>query len=152
MSLKIVLDQNQQASGVFIPLEDWKQLNATVRPNTPLYELMEELTVPNKIREIRQNYILPSGFTMEEAEHISRSNVEDIYIKAFAKGIPRYYKDERCTGEYNSIKANPDGSEDLVDFDWQTGQDTFIKNLLPAGKGKYSYLLHDSRYLALKVA
>lgn len=151
MALKVVIGKNEAESGVFIPLKDWAQLNATVKPHTPIYDMMEELlTVPADVRKVKEEYILPSGLTIQEAEQESRSNVEEIYIRAFAKELPRYYEDERCTGEKNMVRANPDGSEDLVDFDWQTGTETFIKNLLPPGKGEFAYLLRDPRYLKLK--
>lgn len=99
---------------------------------------------------IEEGYMLPSGLTIQEAERVSRNNVEDIYIMAFAKELPRYYEDERCTGEKNMIRANPNGSEDLVDFNWQNGNETFIENLVPSGKGKFAYLLHDARYKQIK--
>jgi hypothetical protein len=150
MALKVIVGSDKKNSGVLIPLEDWEQLNATVKPHTPIYDLMEELTVPADIRSFKEGYILPSGLTIQEGEQVSQKNVEDIYIKAFAKGFPRYYEDERCTGEKNMIRANPDGSEDLVDFNWQNGTEQFIKHLIPAGKGKFAYLLYDPRYLKLK--
>lgn len=152
MALKVVIGKNEADSGVLIPLKDWEQLNATVKPHTPIYELMEKLTVPEEIRSVKEGYVLSSGLTIQEVEAESRDNVEDIYIKAFAKGLPRYYEDERCTSEKHMIRANPDGSEDLVDFDWQTGAETFIKNLFPAAKGKFAYLLYDPRYQILKGA
>lgn len=98
------------------------------------------------LKVIEERYMLPSGLTIQEAEQVSRNNVEEIYIKAFAKELPRYYEDERCTSEKNMIRANPDGSEDLVDFNWKDGTETFIQKLIPPGKGKFSYLLHDARY------
>jgi hypothetical protein len=150
MALKVIVGKDKKDSGVLIPLEDWDQLNTTVKPHTPIYNLMEELTVPAAIRPVKEGYMLPSGLTIQEAEQVSRNNVEDIYIKAFAKELPRYYEDERCTGEKNMIRANPDGSEDLVDFNWQDGTETFIQHLVPPGKGKFAYLLHDARYQQLK--
>ena len=147
MALKVIVNSDKKPSGVFIPLEDWAELNGTVKPYSPIYDLMEELTLPQTSIKFREGYVLPSGVTVKEVEQLSRTNVEAIYIDAFLKGIPRYYEDERCTAEKQAIRAMPDGSEDLTDFDWQTGKQTFIKKLVPAGKGKFAYLLHDLRYL-----
>lgn len=97
--------------------------------------------------EFAEEYILPSGLTINQAEDQSHVKIETIYIEAFAKGLPMYYEDERCTEDKQMICAMPDGSEDLVDFDWATREKTFIKHLVPSGKGKFAYLLNDPRYL-----
>jgi hypothetical protein len=109
---------------------------------------MEELSTPASSNLLRKDHILPSGLTIQEVEEQSRKNVEAIYIDAFIKGVPQYYEDDRTKGEKDVIRAMPDGSEDLVEFDLQTGQDTFIKQLLPAGQGKFAYLLQDHRYIS----
>ena len=100
-----------------------------------------------EIQKFAEEYILPSGLTVKEAEEQSQNNVEAIFIETFAKGFPIYYKDERCTEKRHLIRAMPDGSEDLIDFEWETEKETLIKQLLPPGDGKFAHLLNDPRYL-----
>jgi hypothetical protein len=149
MSLQVITGKDGK-TGIFIPLEDWNSLHTTVRPHSPIHELMEELSTPAPAKMIRQEYVLPSGLTIQEVEEESRKDVEAIYIDSFIKGLPQYYEDDRTKGEKDVIRAMPDGSEDLVEFDLQTGEDTFIRQLLPAGQGKFAYLLQDDRYISRK--
>lgn len=140
MSLQVITGKDGKR-GIFIPLEDWNSLHTTVRPHSPIHELMEELSTPVSFGTLQKDHVLPSGLTIQEAEKESRKNVEAIYMDAFKNGKSRYYEDDRVTGEKELIRAMPDGSEDLVEFDWKTGQETFVRNLLPAGQGKFAYLL-----------
>lgn len=146
MALQVVMNNEKKPSGVFIPLEDWAELNDTVRPSSPIYDLMEELTLSPEIRKFKEEYHLSSGRSIKEVERSSRNRIETIYIDAFAKGLPRYYKDDRCTNKKNLIRANPDGSEDLIDFDWKTREEVLVRHLVPTGQGKFAYLLNDSRF------
>ena len=147
MSLQVVTGKDGKR-GLFIPVEDWHVLQTTVRPHSPIHELMEELSAPATSKTLKQEHILPSGLTPQQAEAESFKNVEAIYIDAFIKGVPQYYEDDRTTGEKDIVRAMPDGSEDLVEFDLQTGRETFVRHLLPAGQGKFAYLLSDDRYMS----
>jgi hypothetical protein len=140
MSLQVITGKDGKR-GIFIPLEDWDNLRTTVTPHSPIYELMEKLSEPAPFNLLRKDHILPSGLTIQEVEEEGRKNVEAIYMNAFKNGKSRYYEDNRVTGEKELIRAMPDGSEDLVEFDLQTGEETFVRNLLPAGQGKFAYLL-----------
>ena len=104
----------------------------------------------DEYEKFRTEHILPSGLTPKEAKKESHRLVEEDYIGAFARGHSRYYEDERCTDEKEVIRAMPDGSEDLVDFDWETREAVFIKKLQPPGKGKYAYLLLRSNKIQNK--
>jgi hypothetical protein len=104
----------------------------------------------NNFRRVSKNeYKLPSGLTIEQMEEHSAKKGDEIYIQAFAAGHPRYYIDERC-GKEQVIRANADGSEDLVYMDWRTGDEMLISRLVEKGKGKFSYLLSDPRFIALQ--
>jgi len=103
----------------------------------------------SEYEKFREEHILPSGLTPKQAEEEGRRRVEVDYLEAFALGLSRYYEDERCSGERETIRANADGSEDLVDYEWETRKATLLKRLQPAGMGKYAYLLKDPRYLEL---
>lgn len=146
MALQVVMSNEKKPSGVFIPLEDWAKLNDTVRPSSPIYDLMEELTLSPEIRKFKEEYILPSGSSVREVERSSGGRIEAIYMDAFANGLPRYYKDDRCMDLQNLIRAMPDGSEDLINFDWKTREEALVRHLLPAGQGKFAYLLNDPRF------
>jgi hypothetical protein len=107
---------------------------------------MEELTLSPEIKKFKEEYILPSGISIKELEKKSRSKIEEIYMDAFSKGLPRYYEDERCAGGEYVIRAMPDGSEDLINFDWETRNEVLVRHLLPPGQGKFAYLLKDPRF------
>lgn len=143
MALQVITDNNKNPYGVFIPIEGWAKLNNTVRPSSPIYELMEKLTLPPETQKCKKEYQLSSGRSIKEVERSSRNRIEGIYIDAFAKGLPRYYKDDGCTSKKNLIRANPDGSEDLINLDWKTREEVLVRHLLPAGQGKFSYLLRQ---------
>ncbi|MHB1921702.1 MAG: hypothetical protein ACYCOO_05640 [Chitinophagaceae bacterium] len=59
------------------------------------------------------------GRTIEQ-----KKSGDDLY-NAFSKGLPRYFDDERSKGVGQAIRAMPDGSEDLVDFDWRIRKGNF---------------------------
>lgn len=62
--------------------------------------------------------------------------VERIYLEAWAKGISvPYFEGEKV------FLANPDGSDDEVNFDMKTRKYTIVRQVASAGKGKMGYLL-----------
>ncbi len=95
----------------------------------------------------KANRHLPSGYSIQEAEELSGKSVEEIYINAFSQGLPIYYKDDRCKNNREAVRAMPDGSEDLIDYDWQIEKECFLKKLAAPGHGKYAYLLKDPRFV-----
>ena len=80
--------------------------------------------------------------SIQEQHEAMSKRTEELYRDSFQRGISMYYRDERATPPKQFIRANPDGSEDLVSLDAQTRQYTLIANLLPAGKGHWAYLAH----------
>jgi hypothetical protein len=74
--------------------------------------------------------VLSSGRTVTETEEEAQKITDELYADAFRKGIPMFYKDDRSKALTQFIRADPNGSEDLVDFDVTKGEYTIIKNLL----------------------
>src|SRR5690606_18794101 len=89
-------------------------------------------------RNLKQR--MPNGLTVAETNEKMAKLTEDIHRDAFSKGVPMFYRDERAKAPKEFIRANPDGSEDLVSYDLTTRNYSVIKSLLPAGKGYWSKL------------
>lgn len=81
-----------------------------------------------------------NSLTVAEICRRTANVTDDRYREAFRKGIPMFYHDMRTTRPNEFIRANPDGSEDLVCYDIATRGYTLTKHLLPAGKGRWAYL------------
>jgi hypothetical protein len=86
---------------------------------------------------MNQNFRLSNGKTIAQVENEMKLGIEKLYLDAWAKGISVPYRDEN----YQLHLANPDGSDDLVEFDTDTKQYTFISRSADAGKGRFAYLL-----------
>lgn len=79
--------------------------------------------------------MLPHGKTIVETEQDALELTRAMYADAFRKGVPMFYRDKRVQSSHEFVRANPDGSDDLVSFDAATRSYTLIKNLALAGKG-----------------
>jgi len=116
-----------------------KSLRGSIR-NPRAIEMEEQL----------QNFELFPGKTVGDFERESKKWDEEWHLEAFARGISQLYMDERCQGEWEAIRARPDGGEDLVLLHPENGTKEFIQELKPAGEGKYAYLLLDPRFEEFK--
>lgn len=148
--LRIVLDNDRQPSGIFVPIEDFDMLKPGLKVHSLIYELIDELSVPEEERKTRQRRKTDDELTPEEREISEQYRREDYYIRCFASGNPVYYRDERCRKPTHLIRAETDGSETLVQYDWETKTCKEIHSLASSGKGKYAYLLYDIRYIELR--
>lgn len=81
---------------------------------------------------------LPNGKTIKEVNEEVRKEVERIYLEGWTKGISIPFWDK----EGNYYLANPDGSEDLVNYDITTRSYHVIARIADKGKGRYAYLLN----------
>lgn len=90
---------------------------------------------------IEKDMILPNGKTVGEAEEASRKKIESIYIDCWKKGISVPFFDNKG----NTYLANPDGSEDEADLDYETREYTIIKRIAEPGQGRFAYLLDKTR-------
>lgn len=88
-----------------------------------------------KYEEI-EGWRLSNGKTIREINNAVHDEVERIYLEAWSKGISVPYFEGGKT-----FLANPDGSDDEVNFDIRTRQYAIIRQVAAPGKGKMSYLL-----------
>ena len=84
-----------------------------------------------------KNFKLSNGKTIAQVENEMKLGIEKLYLDAWAKGMSVPYCDEN----YQLHLANPDGSDDLVDFDTDTKTYTFLSRVAEPGKGRFAYLL-----------
>lgn len=71
---------------------------------------------------------LSNGKTIKEVNEEVSKEVERIYLEGWKKG--------------NIYLANPDGSEDLVEFNRKERNFKVISRVADKGKGRYAYLLN----------
>ena len=95
----------------------------------------KEIRLMCKYEEI-EGWRLSNGKTIREINNAVHDEVERIYLEAWSKGISVQYFEGGKT-----FLANPDGSDDEVNFDIRTRQYTIIRQVAAPGKGKMSYLL-----------
>jgi len=127
-------------TGLFIPIEELSELKDSLKENSKMRFLLEDLMEKWQQDNMFLNTMMPEGRTIRETQDKSINTTENLYREAFTKGVSLHYKDGRCTAEREFIRANPDGSEDLMDFDADNRKYFFIKQLLPAGKGRWAYV------------
>ena len=82
---------------------------------------------------------LSNGKTVKEINDEVRAEVERIYTEGWSKGISIPFWDK------NGIfyLANPDGSEDLVEFNRKDRNYKIISRVAGKGQGRFAYLLHE---------
>ncbi len=97
------------------------------------------MTNKMKLADLKNETILSSGRTIWETEAEAQKIISKLYADTFGKGIPLFYKDERTKILTQFIRANPDGSEDLVNFDSANREYEFLKNLVPKRQGHWSF-------------
>ncbi len=85
-----------------------------------------------------ENIQLSNGKTVKEVNENVRKEVEHIYLEGWAKGISIPFWDKQG----NFYLANPDGSEDLVEFNRKERSYKVISRVADKWKGRYAYLLN----------
>ena len=86
-----------------------------------------------------ENIKLSNGKTIKQVNEEVRKEVERIYLEGWAKGIAIPFKDEKG----NIYLANPDGSEDLVEFNRKERSYKVLSRIAESDQGRYAYLLND---------
>lgn len=81
---------------------------------------------------------LSNGKTIKEVNDEVSKEVERIYLEGWTKGIAIPFWDKKG----NFYLANPDGSEDLVEFNRKERYFKVISRVADKGKGRYAYLLN----------
>lgn len=139
MKLTELKNEKGLLSGIIVPVADFRELKTIVKPGTPFYTYLNRALSaqpePNGDKDIMSN-----GHTIDETNKTAALITEELYMYAFEKGVPMFYRDNRVKSPKEFIRANPDGSEDLVTYNLEKRDYTLVKNLLPPGKGYWSYL------------
>jgi hypothetical protein len=144
--IKIVVNKDKRNTGIFIPIESFGHIKPSIKSGSLIDRMMEELTESENMREMKSQPF-DSGMSLRDSEALQEYKREEFYISTFLSGKPVYYKDKRCLLPSDIIRAEADGSEVLINYDWQTNMETEIQQLAGRGEGKYAYLLHDPRFL-----
>lgn len=84
-----------------------------------------------------ENRVLPSGKNLKDVYYNVNKRTDAIYLECWGKGMSIPFRDE----ERNLRLANPDGSEDLAQYNVKEKKFTIIKRVAEPGKGRYAYLL-----------
>lgn len=143
MKFKELRSEEGILSALVIKAEDIKELQENLKPNSALPHYLREVQSAREDEIEALQTMLPNGHTIAKTNKIATKVTENIHRDAFSKGVPMFYRDERTKGN-EFVRANPNGSEDLVTYSSEEREHKFIKHLLPAGKGYWSYLLKSS--------
>ncbi len=85
-----------------------------------------------------ENIKLSNGKTIKQVNEEVSKEVERIYLEGWSKGIAIPYRDNKG----NIHLANPDGGEDLVEFNRKERSYKVLSRVADKGQGKYAYLLN----------
>ncbi len=85
-----------------------------------------------------ENVVLSNGKTVKQINEEVGKEVERIYLEGWAKGIAIPFRDSNG----HICLANPDGSEDLVEFNRKERTYKVISRVAEQGQGRYAYLLN----------
>lgn len=83
------------------------------------------------------NIKLSNGKTIKQINKEVSKEVECIYLEGWSKGIAIPFRDN----DGNLYLANPDGSEDLVEFNRKERSYKVISRVADKGQGRFAYLL-----------
>lgn len=85
-----------------------------------------------------ENIKLSNGKTVKKINEEVSKEVERIYLEGWTKGIAIPFRDNKG----NIYLANPDGSEDLVEFNRKERSYKVLSRVADKGQGRYAYLLN----------
>ena len=134
MKLQEIRNKKGILSGILIPADDIKKLQQSLKVDSELFEYFNQLQFDHQESE--------QTSTIDKVNKNTTKRTLEIHEEAFSKGVPMFYRDERAKAPKEFIRANPDGSEDLVEYDIATRSYAVVKPLLPAGKGYWSNVSH----------
>lgn len=86
-----------------------------------------------------ENIVLSNGKSIKQINTEVKKEVECIYLEGWSKGISIPFRDSKG----NIYLANPDGSEDLVEFNRKERSYKVISRIANKGQGRYAYLLNQ---------
>jgi hypothetical protein len=79
-----------------------------------------------------------NGKTFGEIKKDTRAAIENRYMECWAEGVSVPFWDNQG----NFYMANPDGSEDLIDYNDKNRSYQVISRTAAPGKGRFAYLLN----------
>ncbi|MCF0055366.1 hypothetical protein [Dyadobacter sp. CY356] len=126
---------------LFHPIEDIEELKSDLKGDSQFLSYLDEILFKQQESELQQP--LPNGLSLQQTNERAAEVITNLHREAFSKGIPMYYRDARATPPKEFIRANPDGSEDLVSLHLSTADYTLIKHLVPKGEGSWAFVLAD---------
>ena len=135
MRLKELRNDQGLISGLVISAEDIKELKTNLKPDTQFFQYVDNLHADMEQLKRDSNEVMPNGLTIAETNERTAKVTLELYRNSFSKNVPVYYRDERTINENDFIRANPDGSEDLVNYDLDRRDYSVVKALLSEGKG-----------------
>lgn len=141
MKMTVLKNESGILSGVVIPIEELDELRSSLKKDSEFFKALEGILSGPKSQSGKPEIVLASGLTLPQFESKTLEITSKLYSDAFHKGLPMYYKDHRTQESAYFVRANPDGSEDLVSFNPEKREYSFIKQLAPAGKGYWSHLI-----------
>lgn len=141
MKIQVLKNESGILSGVVIPAEELNELRSSLKNDSEFFKALEGILNGQNGQSDKSEIVLSSGLTLSQFEKRAQEITNKLYSDAFQKGLPMYYKDDRTQESSHFVRANPDGSEDLVSFDPDKREYSYIKLLVPAGKGYWSHLI-----------
>jgi hypothetical protein len=143
MAVKEMRYENGRLSGLFIPIEDIEELKGNLKSDSQFLNYLDEILFKQHESELALQNPLPNGLSLQQTDDRAAEVITNLHREAFTRGVPMYYRDARATPPKEFIRANPDGSEDLVSLDLLTADYTLIKHLVPKGRGSWAFVVAD---------
>lgn len=142
MNIKALTSKSGTLSGIIIPVEELQDVRDSIKSNTEFYKIIDDLLTDQTDNTLEKvETVFASGLNRLQVEEEAKRIADKLYTDAFRMGIPMFYKDDRIEDVKQFIRANPDGSEDLVTMDPLDKKFSLIKKLASAGQGRWSYLI-----------
>jgi hypothetical protein len=116
------------------------ELRSSLKNDSEFFKALESILSGQKSKG-KEEVLFDSGLNGVQLEEAAKKIIDKLYADAFSKGLPMYYKDNRTKDTKQFIRANPDGSEDLVSLNLPDRDYTVIQSLLPPGKGYWSRVI-----------
>ncbi len=95
--------------------------------------------------QFKKTTYLPNGLSVAETECRMNERIADLYVELWERGLTPKYRDARCKSDKEIIRANADGSEDLLLFNSNDKTYTLLRQLSPEGQGRLTALTERIR-------
>ncbi|TFF40365.1 hypothetical protein [Mucilaginibacter psychrotolerans] len=113
--MKVIINQDDQPTGVFIPLDEWAQVITSVKRNTALHHLLSRKPA-RSVFELSP-YELNNKLHGVTSQLVAEAYENDLYTShSSTAGLPNEF-----------IHRYPDGKIELVKIDTTTGREEILK-------------------------